>query len=118
MMVAGGECVAAYFGNSQTVGDGVFGAPLRPHALCMLAQHLPSLPGRTSLRFNANDFDGWFEMFDGGGDSCDHSSSTNGHNNVINVGNIFQNLDSERSLTGDNVRVIEAVDIEQVALFR
>jgi hypothetical protein len=66
-----------------------------------------------AFRLHADDSDIWFEMAEGSADAGDQSCAADRNDNRIEIGDLLKNLKSDRSLSCDDGRVVETVDVSE-----
>mmetsp|Transcript_17282 Transcript_17282/g.47228 ORF Transcript_17282/g.47228 Transcript_17282/m.47228 type:complete len:222 (-) Transcript_17282:458-1123(-) len=72
--------------------------------------------GCAECGFYANDFDIWFQRFNGTRNASNQSSTTNRYNNHIHIGDIINHFYSHCTGPGQNGWIVVAVDVVQAFL--
>lgn len=70
------------------------------------------------IGFDRNDFCLRSQAFDGERHTCEQASAADWHNDRVEIGDLFDNLQAHCALTGDDRGIVVAIDVSESSLLR
>src|SRR5690606_16601822 len=98
-------------GRGEAVRDGVDALEARGRAVAQRERH-----ACRALGLDTDDADRGPERLDGGRDAGDEAAAPDRHDDDVGVGRVLEDLEADRALARDDVRVVERVDEREAVL--
>ena len=96
----------------KSIGDGVDAVETNRRVLLERARH-----GGCANGFDTNDARGRAQRFDGGGNAGDETAAADRYNDDVDIGQILDDLETNRALTGHDKRILVRMHECEAALF-